>query len=166
LQKVGLASANIGLISDIVSCPGLDYCKLATARSIPIAKELGVRFHQLDLEEKIGPLKIKISGCINACGHHHLGHIGILGLERAGKESYQVVLGGEATDISNIGENLGPGFSKTEIVPVIEKLISIYLVLRLNENETFLKTYKRVGITPFSKRIYQEFPRGRQHARK
>ncbi len=159
LKHVGLASSNVGLISDIVACPGLDYCKLATARSIPLAKELGIRFHKLDLEQKIGSMKIKISGCINACGHHHLGHIGILGLERAGKESYQVVLGGEATGTSNIGENLGPGFSSAEIAPVVEELINEYLVLRSNEEETFLDTYKRVGILPFREKIYQVFPR-------
>ena len=119
LKEVGLATANIGLISDIIACPGMDYCALATARSIPIAQEIATRFDELKLEHDVGPLKIKISGCINACGHHHVGHIGILGLDRAGVENYQITLGGDGTETATIGERAGPGFSADDIVPAI-----------------------------------------------
>jgi len=154
LQKVGLATANIGLISDIIACPGMDYCALATARSIPVAQEIATRFDDLKLEHDIGPLKIKISGCINACGHHHVGHIGILGLDRAGVENYQITLGGDGTQDATIGERAGPGFAYDEIVPAIERIIFAYLDLRQSGEETFLDAYRRVGITPFKDALY------------
>ncbi len=125
--QAGLGTANIGLISDIIACPGMDYCALATARSIPVAQEIALRFDELKLEHEIGPLKIKISGCINACGHHHVGHIGILGLDRAGVENYQITLGGDGTETAAIGERAGPGFAYDEIVPAIERIIRAYL---------------------------------------
>ena len=156
LSQVGLATANIGLISDIIACPGMDYCALATARSIPVAQEIAERFDALKLEHDIGHLQIKISGCINACGHHHVGHIGILGLDRAGVESYQVTLGGDATLDAAIGQRAGPGFSATEIVPAIERLVLAYLDLRESEDETFLETYQRLGLDPFKAALYPE----------
>ncbi|WP_438956037.1 nitrite/sulfite reductase [Cognatiyoonia sp.] len=156
LREHGLATANIGLISDIIACPGMDYCALATARSIPIAQEIATRFDELKLEHEVGPLKIKISGCINACGHHHVGHIGILGLDRAGIENYQITLGGDGTEDAAIGERAGPGFSADEIVPAIERLVLGYLDLRENAEETFLQTYRRVGMEPFKAVLYPE----------
>ncbi|NNF25190.1 MAG: nitrite/sulfite reductase [Rhodobacteraceae bacterium] len=154
LRKAGLATANIGLISDLIACPGMDYCALATARSIPIAQEIATRFDALKLEHDIGPLKIKISGCINACGHHHVGHIGILGLDRAGVENYQITLGGNGTETATIGERAGPGFSATEIVPAIERLVEAYLDQRQDASETFLQTYRRLGLSPFKAALY------------
>ncbi len=154
LRKVGLATANIGLISDIIACPGMDYCALATARSIPIAQEIAVRFDELKLEHEIGELKIKISGCINACGHHHVGHIGILGLDRAGVESYQITIGGDGTETAAVGERAGPGFSAEDLLPAIERLVQAYLEIRADRNETFLQTYRRLGIAPFKAALY------------
>jgi sulfite reductase (NADPH) hemoprotein beta-component len=154
LRAADLATANIGLISDIIACPGMDYCALATARSIPIAQEIATRFDELKIEHEIGALKIKISGCINACGHHHVGHIGILGLDRAGVENYQITLGGDGTETTIIGERAGPGFSAEEIVPAIERLVTGYLDLRSDETETFLQTYRRLGLAPFKAILY------------
>ena len=162
LRIAGLATANIGLISDIIACPGMDYCALATARSIPIAQEIATRFDELKLEHEVGPLKVKISGCINACGHHHVGHIGILGLDRAGVENYQVTLGGDGTEDAAIGERAGPGFSADEIIPAIERLVLGYLDIRDNPAETFLQTYKRLGAEPFKAFLYPE--RGAKNA--
>ena len=156
LRDSGLATANIGLVSDIIACPGMDYCALATARSIPIAQEIATRFDELKLEHEIGELKIKISGCINACGHHHVGHIGILGLDRAGVENYQITLGGDGTETAAIGERAGPGFSAEEIVPAIERLINAYLKLRSGAEETFLQTYRHRGMAPFKAALYPE----------
>lgn len=156
LKAVDLATANIGLISDIIACPGMDYCALATARSIPVAQKIATRFDELKLEHEIGALKIKISGCINACGHHHVGHIGILGLDRAGVENYQITLGGDGTETAMIGERAGPGFAYDEIVPAIERLIHAYLELRTDEAEEFLSTYRRLGLAPFKAALYPE----------
>ncbi len=156
LRKADLATANIGLISDIIACPGMDYCGLATARSIPIAQQIATRFEDLKLEHDIGALKIKISGCINACGHHHVGHIGILGLDRAGVENYQITLGGDGTQNATIGERAGPGFSYDQIIPAIERLIYAYLDLRETADETFLETYRRLGAAPFKVALYPE----------
>ena len=154
LKQAGLATANVGLISDIIACPGMDYCALATARSIPVAQQIATRFDELKLEHEIGPLKIKISGCINACGHHHVGHIGILGLDRAGVENYQITLGGDGTETTVIGERAGPGFAYDEIVPAIERLIMAYLKLRDTGDETFLQCYRRLGLAPFKSALY------------
>ncbi len=156
LKNVGLATANIGLISDIIACPGMDYCALATARSIPIAQEIATRFDELKLEHEVGPLKIKISGCINACGHHHVGHIGILGLDRAGVENYQITLGGDGSEDAAIGERAGPGFAADEIIPAVERLVFGYLDLRQDPSETFLQTYRRLGLAPFKAALYPE----------
>ncbi len=156
LKAADLATANIGLISDIIACPGMDYCALATARSIPIAQEISTRFDELKLEHEVGPLKIKISGCINACGHHHVGHIGILGLDRAGVENYQITLGGDGTADAAVGQRAGPGFSADEIIPAIERLVLGYLDLRSEPSETFLQTYRRLGLAPFKAVLYPE----------
>ena len=156
LREAGLATANVGLASDIIACPGMDYCALATARSIPIAQEIATRFDALKVEHDVGPLQIKISGCINACGHHHVGHIGILGLDRAGVENYQITLGGDATETAAIGERAGPGFSAEEIVSAIERLVLGYLDLRSGADETFLDAYRRLGPAPFKALLYPE----------
>ncbi|MEQ8293593.1 MAG: nitrite/sulfite reductase [Roseovarius sp.] len=156
LKKHGLATANIGLISDIIACPGMDYCALATARSIPIAQEIATRFDELKLEHEIGDMKIKISGCINACGHHHVGHIGILGLDRAGVENYQITLGGDGTQDAAIGTRTGPGFSADEIIPAVERIVYAYLELRDGPQETFLQAYRRVGMEPFKTALYEK----------
>ena len=156
LKANGLGTANIGLISDIIACPGMDYCALATARSIPIAQQIATRFDELKLEHEIGELKIKISGCINACGHHHVAHIGILGLDRAGVESYQITLGGDHTETAAIGERAGPGFSADDIIPAIERLVENYLDFRSDAEETFIQTYRRLGMAPFKAALYPE----------
>ena len=155
LKEADLATPNIGMTSDIISCPGMDYCNLATARSIPIAKQIATRFCELKIERDIGPLKIKISGCINACGHHHVGHIGILGLDRGGVENYQITLGGDGTEDAHIGERTGPGFPADKLIKAIEEIINVYLNGRKNRNETFLNFYRRVGLSPFKLAIYQ-----------
>ena len=156
LKEQGLATANIGLISDIIACPGMDYCALATARSIPVAQQIAERFDELKLEHEIGPMKIKISGCINACGHHHVGHIGILGLDRAGVENYQITLGGDGTEDAVIGQRVGPGFAYDQVVAAIETIITTYLSLREDEGETFLDAYRRLGPDPFKAALYPE----------
>ena len=156
LKAEGLGTANIGLISDIIACPGMDYCALATARSIPIAQEIATRFDELKLEHDIGPLKIKISGCINACGHHHVGHIGIIGLDRAGVENYQITLGGTGTEDAAVGQRAGRGFSAEEIIPAIERLVLAYLDLRDSREETFLDAFRRLGMAPFKAALYPE----------
>ncbi|MEM6593694.1 MAG: nitrite/sulfite reductase [Pseudomonadota bacterium] len=156
LREAGLATANIGLISDIIACPGMDYCALATARSIPVAQQIATRFDELKLEHDIGDLKIKISGCINACGHHHVGHIGILGLDRAGVENYQITLGGNHTESAAVGQRAGPGFAYDEIVPAIERLIEAYLDLRESAEESFIDAFRRLGMAPFKAALYPE----------
>ncbi|MFG6080000.1 nitrite/sulfite reductase [Paracoccus litorisediminis] len=154
LKAVGLATANAGLISDIVACPGMDYCALATARSIPIAQDIADHFRARELEEDIGKIDIRISGCINACGHHHLGHIGILGLDRAGVENYQITLGGDGYDIPAIGQRPGAGFPAEEVVPAIDRIIDAYLDLRESAEERFIDAYRRVGAAPFKAALY------------
>ncbi|GLQ82322.1 sulfite reductase [Mesorhizobium huakuii] len=154
LVDIGLATANSNLISDIISCPGLDYCALATARSIPIAQEISQRFASLERQREIGELKLKISGCINACGHHHVGHIGILGVEKKGSELYQVTLGGSADENTSVGEIIGRGFSSEEITDAIEQIVETYLGLRLNPQEKFIDAYRRVGPAPFKEALY------------
>jgi sulfite reductase (NADPH) hemoprotein beta-component len=154
LKASGLATANIGLISDIIACPGMDYCALATARSIPVAQQIAEKFNDLKVEHDIGPLKIKISGCINACGHHHVGHIGILGLDRAGVENYQITLGGDGTEDATIGDRAGPGFAYDQIVDAVERVVDTYLALRHDQAETFLQAYRRVGMAPFKEALY------------
>ncbi|MGB0087207.1 MAG: nitrite/sulfite reductase [Rhodomicrobiaceae bacterium] len=153
LAEAELGWANAEMISDVVSCPGLDYCTLATARSIPIAQEISERFADAALQEKIGPVRIKISGCINACGHHHVGDIGILGLEKTGAEAYQITLGGDPTDTAAIGERSGPGFPADGVADAIERLIHFYLGRR-EEGETFRQTYRRLGHDVMKEALY------------
>ncbi|MGI9415262.1 MAG: nitrite/sulfite reductase [Hyphomicrobiales bacterium] len=153
LQDADLAAANLGLIGDIVACPGLDYCALATARSIPISQEVSERFADLKRQHDIGPLTINISGCINACGHHHVGHIGILGLDKKGEEYYQITLGGSSDENASIGTILGPGFAAGEVADAIETIVETYLKVRL-DTEPFLETYRRVGAEPFKEALY------------
>ena len=156
LLAAGLATANAGRISDIIACPGMDYCTLATARSIPIAQEIAEHFRARGLEDEIGQFNIRISGCINACGHHHLGHVGILGLDRAGVENYQITLGGDGYDIPAIGERAGAGFPAEEVVPAIDRLVNAYLELRETPDERFIDTYRRLGNGPFKAALYPE----------
>lgn len=162
LRAAGLATGNIGLASDIIACPGMDYCALATARSIPVAQGIATRLDELKIEHDVGHLQIKISGCINACGHHHVGHIGILGLDRAGVENYQITLGGDASESTAIGARTGPGFAYDEIVPAVERLILAYLDLREGPDETFLQAYTRLGMAPFKSALYDD--KARAHA--
>lgn len=154
LVAAGLANANAGLISDIIACPGLDYCALANARSIPVAQRISERFADSARQEEIGDLKIKISGCINACGHHHAGHIGILGVDRKGEEFYQITLGGSGDETASIGEIVGKGFSTDEIVDAVETLVDTYVAARESSDESFLQTYRRVGPAPFKEALY------------
>ncbi len=154
LGEIGFAEANIGLVTDIIACPGLDYCSLANARSIPVAQQLSERFADLDRQHIIGPLQIKISGCINACGHHHAGHIGILGVDKAGQEFYQITLGGAGDETASIGTLLGPGFAGEDIVGAVDKVVNTYLELRQAPSETFIEAYRRVGATPFKESLY------------
>jgi sulfite reductase (NADPH) hemoprotein beta-component len=154
LRLYGLASANAGLISDIIACPGLDFCALATARSIPIAQDIALRFAAPERAQAIGQFQIKISGCINACGHHHVGHVGILGLEKAGRESYQITLGGDAGANARLGERAGPGLSAEEVGPAVERLVDAYLTLRAGPSEPFVDSYRRLGPDPFRAAIY------------
>ena len=153
LSEGGLADANLDLISDIIACPGLDYCSLANARSIPLAQKIATRFRDLDRQRDLGELKLKISGCINACGHHHAGHIGILGVDKKGTENYQLLLGGSGAEDVSLGKITGPGFSEDGIVDAIERVTDKYLAVR-DQGERFLDTYRRVGFEPFKEAIY------------
>ena len=154
LAAHGLATGNAGLVTDIIACPGLDYCALANARSIPVAQEISNRFGDDARQQKIGDLKIKISGCINACGHHHVGHIGILGVEKKGAELYQLTLGGSADENTSIGNITGPGFEPDKITDAIETVVDTYLDLRTNDDEAFIDAYRRVGMEPFKEALY------------
>ena len=152
LVSAGLATANLDRASDIISCPGLDYCTLANARSIPIAQKLAVKL--APQEADLGELKIKVSGCINGCGHHHAGHIGILGVDRKGEENYQLLLGGSGAEDATLAKILGPGFDENGIVTAVEKVIDRYKTLRADPAERFLDTYRRVGAEPFKEAVY------------
>jgi len=153
LEAQGLAEANRDLVTDIIACPGMDYCALATARSIPIAQNLSRAFADPERQREIGPLGIKISGCINACGHHHVGAIGILGLEKKGEEFYQISLGGDATETAAIGEIVGKGFAHDEVTGAVETIVAAYLARRA-PGETFIQTYRRIGAEPFKEALY------------
>jgi len=154
LRDIGLATANAGYVTDIIACPGLDYCALANARSIPVAQDISRRFAERARQEEIGDLKLKISGCINACGHHHVGHIGILGVEKKGAELYQITLGGSADEKTSIGQIVGRGFDPEEITDAIETVIDTYLRLRTGKSESFIEAYRRVGAAPFKEALY------------
>ena len=154
LVSVDLAEANVGLVTDIIACPGLDYCALANARSIPIAQDISKRLGALERQKQIGDLKLNISGCINACGHHHVGHIGILGVDRKGEELYQITLGGSSDENTSIGAILGRGFPEAELTDAIEAVIDTYIGLRLSDDERFIDAYRRVGPKPFKEALY------------
>src|ERR671937_1549741 len=154
LDAIGVATPNVNLISDIIACPGLDYCSLANARSIPVAEEITRRFRDLDLARNVGALHINISGCINACGHHHIGHIGIFSVERNGQAYYLVTLGGRADENAELGAVLGPAVPYAEIADVVEDIAAAYLELRARPGELFIDTVKRVGVDPFRERVY------------
>lgn len=154
LDKAGLATPNLGLVTDIIACPGMDYCGLATARSIPVAQAISRRFADLARQEDVGDLRINISGCINACGHHHVAHLGILGLEKKGVESYQITLGGSGDENASIGQLLGPGFAADEIVDAVEAVVRVYLDGRRGQEERFLAFFSRVGLKHFKEAIY------------
>ncbi|MBV2205373.1 nitrite/sulfite reductase [Stutzerimonas stutzeri] len=153
LRELGVATPNIGLLTDIICCPGGDFCSLANAKSIPVAEAIQRRFDDLDYLFDIGDLDLNISGCMNACGHHHIGHIGILGVDKKGAEFYQVSLGGSSGRDSSLGQILGPSFAQDVVPDVIEKIISVYVELR-TEDEQFIDTFRRVGIDPFKERVY------------
>jgi sulfite reductase (NADPH) hemoprotein beta-component len=154
LDAVGLAIPNINLITDIIACPGLDYCSLANARSIPVAMEITRRFADPDLQRNIGRLHINISGCINACGHHHIGHIGILGVEKQGQEFYQITLGGTADENARLGTLIGPSVPFDKVADIVEDIVAAYIELRERPDEIFIDTVKRVGVQPFKERVY------------
>jgi len=153
LEEAGLGTANLDRIGDIIACPGLDYCSLANARSIPVAQKISERFAAQDRQDAIGEMKLKISGCINACGHHHAGHIGILGVDRKGVENYQLLLGGSEGADTSLGQITGPGFNEDGIVDAVEKATEVYLAQK-QEGERFLDTYRRIGMAPFKEALY------------
>jgi sulfite reductase (NADPH) hemoprotein beta-component len=154
LQEIDLATANIGTLTDMICCPGLDFCSLANARSIPIATQINERFDDLDYLYDLGEIQLKMSGCMNGCGHHSVGHIGILGVDKSGEEWYQITLGGSTggTDAS-LGEVIGPSVAFDEVVDTIERIIDVYVAER-SEEERFLDTFRRVGVAPFKARVY------------
>ena len=154
LDARGLATPNVGLVSDIISCPGLDYCSLANTRSIPVAQEISRRFRDRDLARDLGPLHINISGCVNACGHHHVGNIGILGVEKNNEEFYQITIGGRADEEATLGTLIGPAVRYAEVADVVEDIVAAYLELREDPQETFLQVVDRTGIEPFRERVY------------
>jgi sulfite reductase (NADPH) hemoprotein beta-component len=154
LDAANLATPNVNLISDIIACPGLDYCSLANARSIPIAQEISRRFANHKTANLIGRLHINISGCINACGHHHVGHIGILGVEKNGEEFYQITIGGKADENAALGTLIGPAVPYAEVADLVEDIVEAYLALRLRPDELFIDTVKRLGVEPFKERVY------------
>ncbi|MFT0892475.1 nitrite/sulfite reductase [Pseudochelatococcus sp. G4_1912] len=158
LQKAGVGTGNAGLITDIMCCPGLDYCSLANARSIPLAQRISERFEDIARQHEIGDLKIKISGCINACGHHHVAHIGILGVDRKGEEFYQITLGGSGDDSCSIGGIVGRGFSTDDVVDAIETIVNTYVAQRESADEPFLAFFRRVGEAPFKEALYGADP--------
>jgi sulfite reductase (NADPH) hemoprotein beta-component len=154
LVENGLATGNAGLITDMITCPGLDFCALANARSIPLAQEISRKFESPERQRQIGDLKIKISGCINACGHHHVGHIGILGVEKKGTELYQISVGGDGTENAAIGDILGHGLVAEEVPSAIEKLVDFYIAQRTSDDEPFITAYRRIGEAPFKEALY------------
>lgn len=153
LVGLGLAEGNRGLINDMITCPGLDYCALANARSIPVAQAISERFADLERQANIGPLSLNISGCINACGHHHVGNIGILGVDKRGGEAYQLVIGGDARDTAAVAQISGPGFSQDGIVDAVEVTVNTYLAQRADASETFIETFRRIGLAPFKEAL-------------
>ncbi|HTM45653.1 MAG TPA: nitrite/sulfite reductase, partial [Polyangiaceae bacterium] len=154
LKALDIATPNHNLLTDIICCPGLDYCSLANARSIPLSLELMQRFENIDYLNDLGELSIKISGCINACGHHHVGNIGILGIDKGGEEHYQLLLGGSPGNDASVGEILGPAFAKEDIVDAVQRIVQRYLEVRTDAEEPFLACYRRLGEGPFKDAAY------------
>jgi sulfite reductase (NADPH) hemoprotein beta-component len=153
LREAGLATANIGTLTDMISCPGLDYCSLANAGSIGIAKQINERFDDYDYIYDLGEIEVKMSGCMNACGHHHVGHIGILGVDKSGEEWYQITIGGAAGADASLGTVIGPSVAKGEVADIIARLLDVYVEER-SESERFLDTVRRIGVKPFKERVY------------
>jgi sulfite reductase (NADPH) hemoprotein beta-component len=153
LDAAGLGTANLDWISEMIVCPGLDYCSLANARSIPVAQKIAERFADPARQADVGELKLKISGCINACGHHHVGHIGILGVDRKGTENFQLLLGGSGAEDASLAKIVGPGFNEDGVVDAVERAVERYREIRA-PGERFLDTYRRVGVEPFKEAIY------------
>ena len=156
LAEAGLATPNADLVTDIIACPGLDYCSLANARSIPVAQALSEQLADLDYQERLGPIRVNMSGCINACGHHHVGHIGVLGVDRKGEEYYQITVGGSADEQAALGEIVGRSLAADEVAPAVGRALDRYLEVR-REGETFLQTVRRLGADPFRDAIYGAF---------
>ena len=154
LSELNLATPNIGLLTDLICCPGLDFCSLANASSISVAQDIFDRFENLDDQHDLGPIKVKMSGCMNGCGHHTVGHIGILGVDKKGEEWYQVTLGGSAGNDASLGDRTGPSFSREDIGQAVQRIIEVYLERRDSEDESFLDAYRRVGMAPFKSRLY------------
>lgn len=163
LAQQGLATPNIGLLTDIICCPGLDFCSLANAGSIPIAKQINEKFSDMDYLHDIGDIKVKMSGCMNACGHHHVGHIGILGVDKKGVEFYQLTLGGSAENDVALGDRLGPAIAKNKVADTVQLLLDVYVGNR-HEGETFLDTYRRIGIEPYRQNVYPDKAAKKEHA--
>ncbi|MFZ5723016.1 MAG: nitrite/sulfite reductase [Pseudomonadota bacterium] len=154
LKELNFATPNIGKLTDIIACPGGDFCSLANAKSLPIAEQIQRRFDDLDYLYDIGDIDLNISGCMNACGHHHVGHIGVLGVDKKGEEFYQIQVGGNMGHDGTLGEVLGPSFYANEVADVVEKLIDVYMEKRRDESERFIETFRRIGIEPFRERVY------------
>jgi sulfite reductase (NADPH) hemoprotein beta-component len=155
LSEMGLATPNMNLVSDIIACPGLDYCALANARAISVAQNIAAKFADPDRAEKVGELKVKISGCINACGHHHVGHIGILGVDKKGEEFYQLTLGGSGAEDAAVGQALGPALPYDKVADAVDTLVETYLHER-RDGERFLDTFRRTGLAPFKEAVYAD----------
>ncbi|MGE0384520.1 MAG: nitrite/sulfite reductase [Gammaproteobacteria bacterium] len=153
LRAQGLATPNIGTLTDIICCPGLDFCSLANATSIPVARQINERFSDLDYLYDLGEIRINMSGCVNACGHHHVGHIGILGVDKQGEEWYQITVGGSSSTDAALGDRLGPAVAKADVADAVGRLLEVYIDQR-REEERFLDTYRRIGVEPFRKRVY------------
>jgi sulfite reductase (NADPH) hemoprotein beta-component len=155
LDALGLATANIGTLTDMICCPGLDFCSLANAGSIDVAKQIHARFDDLDYLYDLGPIEIKMSGCMNACGHHHIGHIGILGVDKHGKEWYQITIGGSSAAPAALGEVIGPSVPKDQVSETIARLLEVYVRERHGDDERFVDAVRRIGIEPFQERVYE-----------
>ena len=154
IKPLGLATPNIGLLTNIIACPGGDFCSLANAKSIPVAEAIQQRFNDLDYLFDIGELDLNISGCMNSCGHHHIGHVGILGVDKQGEEFYQISIGGAQGAHASLGKVIGPSFAQEQVPGVIEKLIEVYLAERDSEEERFIDTVRRIGTEPFKDYVY------------
>jgi sulfite reductase (NADPH) hemoprotein beta-component len=153
LDRLALATPNIGTLTDMICCPGLDFCSLANAGSIPVAKQIHAHFADLDYLYDLGEIQIKMSGCMNACGHHHVGHIGILGVDKHGEEWYQITLGGSASEQASLGEVIGPSVAQADVAATLQKIVDVYVEQRIEE-ERFIDTVRRIGVDPFRERVY------------